>query len=175
MRAVKPLLMLGFVNTRLITLSCCAVLLAAASACTINIVPPGSTPQPAPPTAPPPETALVPPAVIEQQAPATTTHDCEELQRAGMTFTQVVQHWYGLGAPADMDDDSDGIPCETVYGEKNSPATTTPRTATHDCATLQSQGMSFAEVIGYWNSVGSPGDMDDDSDGIPCETVYGER
>lgn len=164
----------GWLPVRLI---CCAALVAAsASACTINITPPGTPP---PPPAPPPATTVVPPAVIQQPtvqqpAPVPTTHDCEQLQDAGMTFPQVVQYWYGLGAPTDMDDDRDGIPCETVYGEKNAPAAT-PQTTTHDCATLQAQGMSFDEVTRYWNSLGSPADMDDDSDGIPCETIYGER
>ncbi|WP_461156637.1 hypothetical protein [Saccharopolyspora tripterygii] len=144
-----------------------AVLLAAfAGGCTINIVPP-SAPQ-APPQASPAEPPRSP-----QPSQVRSTHDCEDLQRSGMDFNEVVQYWYGLGSPSDMDDDSDGIPCETVYGEKNAPAATPG--GTHDCATLQARGMSFTDVTGYWYSLGSPSDMDDDSDGIPCETIYGER
>ncbi|RRO15429.1 hypothetical protein EIL87_15295 [Saccharopolyspora rhizosphaerae] len=163
-------------KTRLVPLGGCAALLVAASACTINIVPPGATPPPAPApaTAPPQAPTVAPPTAVEQQETVRTTDDCRELRRSGMSFTDVVQYWYGLGSPVDMDDDRDGIPCETIYGEKNGPSTT-PRTPTHDCATLQAQGMSFAEVTDYWYGLGSPSDMDDDSDGIPCETIYGDR
>ncbi|WP_406692853.1 hypothetical protein REH65_14755 [Saccharopolyspora sp. ID03-671] len=168
--------MLNPVRLRRIHLVCCEIfVLAAMSACTINIVPPGTPPAPPPATtAPSPPAPEVPPVVIQPREPVQNTHDCRQLQNAGMSFTQVVQYWYGLGSPTDMDDDSDGIPCETVYGEKNAPATT-PSATTHDCATLQAQGMTFTEVTAYWNSLGSPTDMDDDADGIPCETVYGER
>ena len=164
--------MLDLVNLGAVRILRCAALIAAASGCTINIVPPGSSPSPPPPPAPAQSTTVNAPAVVEQHEPVRNTHDCGELQNSGMDFTEVVGHWYGLGAPSDMDDDADGIPCETVYGEKNAPAA--GPTGTHDCATLLSQGMTFAEVTGYWYSLGAPSDMDDDSDGIPCETVYGE-
>ncbi|TWF92592.1 hypothetical protein FHU35_17235 [Saccharopolyspora dendranthemae] len=147
------------------------LLAAFAGGCTINIVPPGAPQQP-PPAPPPPASSTEPPR-RPQPAQAHNTHDCEDLQRSGMDFNQVVQYWYGLGSPSDMDDDSDGIPCETIYGEKNVSSAT--QGGTHDCATLQARGMSFIDVTGYWYSLGSPSDMDDDSDGIPCETIYGER
>lgn len=33
-------------------------------------------------------------------------------------------------------------------------------------------GMDYATVVHYWMSLGSPASMDDDGDGLPCETVY---
>ena len=91
------------------------LLAAFAGGCTINIVPPGAPQQP-PPAPPPVSPAELPRS--PQPSPVRSTHDCEDLQRAGMDLNEVVQHWYGLGSPSDMDDDSDGIPCETVYGER---------------------------------------------------------
>lgn len=108
--------MLDPVNLGAVRILCCAAVIAAASACTINIVPPGSSPPP--PPDPAPSTTVNAPAVVEQQEPMRTTHDCATLQTQGMTFAEVVGYWYSLGAPSDMDDDADGIPCETVYGER---------------------------------------------------------
>ncbi|MBQ0925931.1 excalibur calcium-binding domain-containing protein [Saccharopolyspora endophytica] len=105
-------------NLGAVRILCCAALIAAASACTINIVPPGSSPPPPSPPVPAPSTTVNAPAVVEQQEPVRNTHDCAELQNSGMGFTEVTGYWYSLGAPPDMDDDSDGIPCETVYGER---------------------------------------------------------
>lgn len=33
-------------------------------------------------------------------------------------------------------------------------------------------GMDYPTVLHYWMSLGSPASMDDDGDGLPCETVY---
>lgn len=35
-----------------------------------------------------------------------------------------------------------------------------------------SWGLDYATVMHYWMSLGSPGSMDDDGNGLPCETVY---
>lgn len=56
-------------------------------------------------------------------------------------------------------------------------------TGTLSCATLKESpprverdgvflGLDYATVLHYWMSLGSPGAMDDDRDGLPCETVY---
>jgi hypothetical protein len=34
------------------------------------------------------------------------------------------------------------------------------------------QGLDYTTVLHYWMSLGSPDSMDDDRDGLPCETVY---
>ena len=36
-----------------------------------------------------------------------------------MAYPEVFQYWTSLGLPQDMDDDSDGWPCETIYGDQN--------------------------------------------------------
>ena len=97
-----------------------------AGACTVQL--PGG-PEPSEPsprvvtTVLPPQTVVItpPPVVAPPQAPypASGTHDCSVLSAQGMTFEQMVQYWYSLGAPTDMDNDADGIPCETIYGEQN--------------------------------------------------------
>ena len=53
---------------------------------------------------------------------------------------------------------------------------------TISCATLKENlavardgrwyGMDYATVLHYWMSQGSPASMDDDRNGLPCETVY---
>jgi hypothetical protein len=45
--------------------------------------------------------------------------------------------------------------------------------AGHSCRALMNAGYTFPEVLVYWNDIGSPSDMDNDLNGIPCETVYG--
>jgi hypothetical protein len=72
-----------------------------------------------------------------------------------------------------MDNDGDSWPCETVYGDRNAPAR--PGGGTHDCKALAAQGYAYDDVLTYWLALGSPKDMDDDGDGWPCETVYGEQ
>lgn len=55
--------------------------------------------------------------------------------------------------------------------------------STISCATLRQTpprverdgvvfGLDYATVLHYWMSLGSPDSMDDDRDGLPCETVY---
>jgi hypothetical protein len=48
--------------------------------------------------------------------PAGPTHDCKALLAKGYPRDHVTQYWENLGRPADMDDDANGYPCETVYG-----------------------------------------------------------
>ncbi len=90
----------------------------------------------------------------------------------GLTYEQMFEYWISLGSPQDMDDDHDGLPCETVYGQRNAPA---PPAGTHDCAVLLHEGLTYEQMFEYWISLGSPQDMDDDHDGFPCETVYGNQ
>ncbi len=68
---------------------------------------------------PPPRTVVITPPQIVVPGQAAGTHSCRVLQDRGMDFAAVQQYWFLLGAPHDMDDDRDGIPCETVYGEWN--------------------------------------------------------
>jgi hypothetical protein len=113
----------------------------------------------------------------QQQIPHTApqpagTHDCNVLFKESLTYDEVLAYWIRLGSPADMDDDHDGWPCETVYGQQNVPS---PSSGTHDCNVLFNDGLPYDEVVAYWVSIGAPSDMDDDHDGWPCETVYGNQ
>ncbi|MFC7341326.1 hypothetical protein [Saccharopolyspora griseoalba] len=103
------------------------------------------------------------------------THDCEVLLERGMTYSGVLGYWGSLGSPQDMDDDRDGWPCETIYGDQNPSAAPPAAETSHDCEVLLGRGMTYPEVLGYWGSLGSPQDMDDDGDGWPCETIYGDQ
>jgi hypothetical protein len=67
-----------------------------------------------PPVSPPGSPLAVP----APQQPA-VTHDCKVLLGLGMTYDRVLAYWLSLGSPPDMDDDHDGLPCETVYGQRN--------------------------------------------------------
>ncbi len=40
------------------------------------------------------------------------------------------------------------------------------------CRDLEPLGYSYSEVVAYWVSEGSPDRMDEDRNGIPCETLY---
>ena len=43
------------------------------------------------------------------------------------------------------------------------------------CAAMHAAGWSFEKARTYYENHGQPAHMDADGDGIPCETVYGER
>ncbi|QGK68841.1 hypothetical protein GIY23_04130 [Allosaccharopolyspora coralli] len=47
------------------------------------------------------------------------TTDCSVLADNGLTFDEVNSYWAALGYPSNMDNENDGIPCETIYGEQN--------------------------------------------------------
>ena len=40
---------------------------------------------------------------------------CRDLFAAGYSYGEAVDYWYSEGQPPRMDDDVNGIPCETVY------------------------------------------------------------
>ncbi|GAA2349776.1 hypothetical protein GCM10009854_29380 [Saccharopolyspora halophila] len=164
---------------------CTATIALVAGGCTIEFPttvtappepPAPSAPPPAAAPQPPPAAPQAPPAAAPRAAPSPATHDCQVLQGRGMTYSEVLGYWSSLGLPQDMDDDRDGWPCETIYGDQNPGLSTAqPGLTTHDCQVLQGRGMTYSEVLGYWSSLGLPQDMDDDRDGWPCETIYGDQ
>lgn len=107
------------------------------------------------------------------------THSCRELRdKYGVTnYQSVMDYWVYLGRPADLDNDSDGYPCETVYGEQNPTVSGNPDAlaGTHSCARLKELQFTYSGVMWYWTQLGRPTDMDDDNDGWPCESVYGQQ
>jgi len=80
-----------------------------------------------------------------------------------------------------MDADRNGIPCETVYSSSDVAAYWGDRLPAEGsvapahglfCRDLFAAGYSYGEAVDYWYSEGQPARMDDDMNGIPCETVY---
>ena len=81
-----------------------------------------------------------------------------------------------------MDADRNGIPCETVYSASDVvaywgdrlPADGSVVAPAHGlfCRDLFAAGYSYGVAVDYWYSEGQPPRMDDDMNGIPCETVY---
>lgn len=101
-----------------------AVLLACA--CTVQIQPPASPDVSQPPA--PVERSVVVPQPAAPPPPVVTapqgqewwgTTDCSILADNGLTFDEVNSYWAALGYPSNMDNENDGIPCETIYGEQN--------------------------------------------------------
>jgi Excalibur calcium-binding domain len=86
-------------------------------------------PEPEPPsatTAPPSTTAALPDPVFDRppsgKKPRTRQPVdlpdglfCRDLRALGYDFGQAVRYWEAQGQPDRMDEDGDGIPCETVY------------------------------------------------------------
>jgi hypothetical protein len=151
-----------------------AVLMAAAVigvvGCTVSEPAVVVTPSPVPMTPSPPSPS--PPVASAAPPPGVATHDCKALSGQGLTYEQIFAYWIRLGSPQDMDDDRDGWPCETVYGQKDLPDLPA---GTHDCTILFSRSWTYEQMFAYWVRLGSPQDMDDDHDGWPCETVYGDQ
>ena len=53
-------------------------------------------------------------ASVAGQAPDPS---CEDLLAAGLSYADVVDRWEQGGRDAALDEDGDGVPCESVYGE----------------------------------------------------------
>jgi hypothetical protein len=109
---------------------------------------------------------------------------CRDLDSRGYSYTAAVDYWRMHGQPNQMDIDLNGIPCETVYAASDvaaywggrSGAVEGPSTgyvpAGLFCRDLYARGVSYPEAVAYWWSEGAPDRMDEDLNGIPCETVY---
>jgi hypothetical protein len=107
---------------------------------------------------------------------------CRDLIAAGFSYAAAVDYWRLHGEPNQMDADRNGIPCETVYSASDVAAywgdrlpaggSVVPLAHGLFCRDLFAAGYSYAEAVDYWYSEGQPPRMDDDLNGIPCETVY---
>jgi Excalibur calcium-binding domain len=96
------------------------------------------------------------------------------------------QHSPGSPTPTDTTTTASPTTPPTTQPEpeaEREPAPTTTRPATTRpiklvvgkyCAAMHAAGWSFEEARAYYEDLGQPAHMDADSDGIPCETVYGE-
>jgi len=107
---------------------------------------------------------------------------CRDLITRGFSYAAAVDYWRMHGEPNQMDADRNGIPCETVYSSSDVaaywgdrvPADGSVAAPAHGlfCRDLFAAGYSYGEAVDYWYSEGQPPRMDDDLNGIPCETVY---
>jgi hypothetical protein len=104
---------------------------------------------------------------------------CRDLNAQGYSYVAAVDYWRMHGQPDQMDADLNGVPCETVYpassvsaywGEQVSPGFELGTGLL--CRDLYARGLSYAEAVDYWWTEGAPDRMDEDLNGIPCETVY---
>lgn len=112
---------------------------------------------------------------------------CRDLAAMGYSYSGAVEYWRLEGNTNRMDADRNGIPCETVYPRSDvvaywgdagwgDPAFDYLDVVPSGlmCRDLADAGFTYGEAVAYWYWDGLPDRMDEDLDGIPCETVYGE-
>jgi hypothetical protein len=107
---------------------------------------------------------------------------CRDLRAQGYSYSAAVDYWRVHGQPNRMDEDRNGIPCETVYprGDVIAYWGATPDAEYNSvpaglkCADLAARGFSYPEAVAYWFATGAPDLMDADLNGIPCETIYSQ-
>jgi hypothetical protein len=137
-----------------------------------------STPSTTPPTSDPqlPGVTIVVNDDGDEIAPGLL---CEDLVDDGADYDAAVAYWLQEGRPERMDADADGIPCETVYPEADVTAFWGSQETAEDgvqpdlrCADLADQGLDYGAAVAYWEEQGRPARMDEDANGIPCETAY---
>lgn len=110
---------------------------------------------------------------------------CRDLRGDGYSYVAAVDYWRLHGEPNQMDEDRNGVPCETVYPpsdvsaywSKRGAPDPAPRTREElppglSCRNLFDRGVSYADAVAYWGSAGYPARMDIDHDGQPCGSVY---
>lgn len=165
---------------------------AASSVSTVTVQPPVTVTAPAAPAAPTTVTAPVAPApVVTVQASGVLGQPqgllCADLQERGYSYEDAYSYWTYWGRPSNMDIDSNGIPCQTVYPAApgyvgtSAPAASTVPTPYWEiyslpsgllCRDLRDQGYSYQNAYDYWVYWNRPSNMDIDSNGVPCETVW---
>jgi hypothetical protein len=107
---------------------------------------------------------------------------CRDLFAGGFSYAAAVDYWRLHGEPNQMDADRNGIPCETVYSASDVAAYWGDRLPAGGpvvapapglfCRDLFAAGYSYGAAVEYWYDEGQPPRMDQDLNGIPCETVY---
>jgi hypothetical protein len=107
---------------------------------------------------------------------------CRDLKAQGYSYSAAVDYWRVHGQPNRMDEDRNGIPCETVYPRADVvaywPASTYEVIPSYGlpsgllCRDLADRGIDVYGALTYFIWEGYPERMDADGNGIPCETVY---
>ena len=109
---------------------------------------------------------------------------CRDLKARGVSYADAVTYWQKEGTPERMDADHNDIPCETVYprqqvvefwgeiGWDSAGGYLGSLPSGLYCRDLASRKLEYPQAVAYWLSQGMPDRMDEDLNGIPCETVY---
>lgn len=110
---------------------------------------------------------------------------CRDLMSRGYSYVAAVDYWRQNGQPNQMDVERNGIPCETVYSPSDveaywgtsqqvSPSYVGVETLPGGlfCRDLRDLGYTYGQAVDYWFISGVPDRMDEDLNGIPCETVF---
>ncbi|HEX7135889.1 MAG TPA: hypothetical protein VF228_25145, partial [Iamia sp.] len=104
---------------------------------------------------------------------------CRDLVADGVAYDDAVIYWLEEGRPTRMDEDGNGVPCETVYPAADVEEVWGPQGLEADgvtpgllCRDLVADGLDYEAAVTYWETEGRPARMDDDGNGRPCETVY---
>jgi hypothetical protein len=107
---------------------------------------------------------------------------CRDLKAQGYSYSAAVDYWRVHGQPNRMDEDRNGIPCETVYPRSDVvaywPSSTYEAIPSYGlpsgllCQDLADRGIDVYGALTYFIWEGYPARMDADDNGIPCETVY---
>jgi hypothetical protein len=148
-----------------------------------DTVPPETTTTAAPALAPAPAApAPAPAAPIGDVRSAAPDLFCRDLKALGYSYSAAVDYWRLYGQPNRMDEDKNGIPCETVFPRGDVvaywPSTVYNNSISYGlpsgllCRDLESRGVGVYDALRYYIWEGYPSRMDADSNGIPCETVY---
>jgi len=122
---------------------------------------------------------------------STATPEVIELRRVLSLLVLVTLTASGCATDGEADTRSEAAPTPTPVSELTTTTTTTtpqitlapPVTTTTlvdvadlqvglFCRDLQPIGYSYSEVVAYWIREGRPDRMDEDKNGIPCETLY---
>jgi hypothetical protein len=160
-----------------------AVLLAACSAPTDDRGQGQPLPTVAPATTAPTTTTEVATTEATTVRPATTQSIklvvgkyCAAMKAAGWSFDKARAYYEDHGEPAHMDADGDGIPCETVYGERGGPAPPPAQNCDpaypDDCLRSPPPDLDCADIghrVTVDHSYGDPHRLDADRDGIGCD------
>jgi len=144
-----------------------------------DTVPPETTTTAAPAPAPAPAATAAPIGDVRSAAPDLF---CRDLKALGYSYSAAVDYWRLYGQPNRMDEDKNGIPCETVFSRSDVvaywPSTVYNNSISYGlpsgllCRDLESRGVGVYDALRYYIWEGYPSRMDADSNGIPCETVY---
>ena len=140
-----------------------------------------ATPSESPTTKPKKRTAVIGPGDV-RDLPAGLF--CRDLMARGYSYVAAVDYWRNNGQPNQMDVERNGIPCETVYPSSDvqaywgvtqvAPSYVGVETLPAGllCRDVYGRGYTYGQAVDYWAIWGYPDRMDEDLNGIPCETVF---